>query len=195
MKSRKVYLIVGSLCLALVIAVLPFVAGNVVSALTPALQPNQALAATQVTHESEPLVGSNFGLEFDGKLVGYFTECGGLGSENFVVEHRVVDKYGNELIQKIPGRLKWTNIVLKRGITSDMSMWDWRRLVEQGMINDARVNGAIIMFNQEYVEIARWNFQNGWPVRITGPCIDAQSNEYAVEEVEIVHEGLERVTR
>jgi len=82
-------------------------------------------------HE-DPLVGFHFAVEIQGVVKGYFTECSGLGSEHQVVEHNVVTEKGQEVVIKVPGRLKWENIVLKRGITSNMDIWDWRKMVEDG---------------------------------------------------------------
>jgi len=109
-----------------------------------------------------------------------------------VIEHKVVDSRGRELIQKIPGRLKWESVTLKRGITDNMDIWDWRQLVIDGKVDEARKNGSIVMFDQELQERARWNFENAWPVKVTGPSVKADSNEFGIEELVITHEGLSR---
>ena len=41
--------------------------------------------------------------------------------------------------------------------------------------------------------MARWNFVEGWPSKITGPQAKADGNEIAVEELTVTHEGIERV--
>lgn len=143
---------------------------------------------------SDPLVGFHFALDVQGAVTGYFTEIGGLGSETELIEHKVVTPTGQEVIQKIPGRLKWGEITLKRGVTAEMDMWKWRKLVETGKISDARKNGSIIMYDEALKEIARWNFVNGWPSKVNGPQLQADSNAYGIEEMTIVHEGIERVT-
>ncbi len=143
---------------------------------------------------SDPLVGFHFGLDVQGAVTGYFTEISGLGSETEVVDHKVVTPDGKEVIQKIPGRLKWGEITLKRGVTAEMDMWKWRKLVEDGKITDARKNGSIIMFDESLKEIARWNFVNGWPSKVNGPQLQADSNAYGIEELTIVHEGIVRAT-
>ena len=97
-------------------------------------------------------------------------------------------------MKKIPGRLKWGDITLKRGITSNLDMWAWRQKVEEGKINDARKNGSIVMFDQALAEKARWNFVNGWPSKITGPVPKSDSNEIGIEELTITHEMIKRVT-
>jgi phage tail-like protein len=42
--------------------------------------------------------------------------------------------------------------------------------------------------------VAKWNFVNAWPSRITGPSVNAGENGVAIEELEITHEGYERVS-
>ncbi|RAQ97516.1 phage tail protein [Thermogemmatispora tikiterensis] len=144
--------------------------------------------------EKDPLVSSWFGVEFQGQVVGAFRECTGLGSENEVVEYKASGPRGEFVIKKVPGRLKWNNITLKRGITDSMDMWQWRKLVEQGKIDEARKNGTITMYNQQGEPVARWNFINAWPSKLTGPSANANNNEVAIEELEITHEGYERVS-
>ena len=76
-----------------------------------------------------------------------------------------------------------------RNLRSHMS-----KLVEDGKITDARKNGSIIMFDESLKEIARWNFVNGWPSKVNGPQLQADSNAYGIEELTIVHEGIVRAT-
>jgi len=142
---------------------------------------------------TDPLVGFHYAVEIQGMVGGYFTECSGLGSEHEVIEHKVVNDKGQETVMKVPGRLKWENITLKRGITNDMDIWDWRKKVEDGDVASARANGSIVMFDQDLTEVARWNFENAWPVKVSGPAVKSDSNEIGIEELSIAHEGLWRV--
>jgi phage tail-like protein len=147
------------------------------------------------TAREDPLIGFNFALEVGGgKINGYFTEVSGLGSETEIIEQKVVNEKGHEVILKVPGRLKWGDIVLKRGITSNLDMWDWRKQVEDGDVSGARMNGSIVMYDQTLTETARWNFNNAWPSKISGPTPKADSNEIGVEELTLVHEYISRVT-
>ncbi len=143
-------------------------------------------------HE-DPLVSFHFAVDIQGVIQGFFTECSGLGSETEIVEHKVV-KDGVEVVMKIPGRLKWENIVLKRGITSNMDVWTWRKQVETGDVAGARRDGSIVMFDQTLSEVARWNFVRGWPSKVTGPSVKSDSNEIGIEELTITHEYIERVS-
>jgi phage tail-like protein len=141
----------------------------------------------------DPLVSAWYGVEFQGQVQGAFRECTGLGSNNEVVDYKASGPKGEYIMKKVPGRMTWNPITLKRGITDAMDMWKWRKVVEEGKIDSARKNGSIVMFNQQGQEIARWDFVNAWPSKITGPTANANANEIAIEEMEIVHEGYTRV--
>jgi phage tail-like protein len=145
------------------------------------------------TGPTDPFLSPWFAVEFQGQVTGAFRECSGLGSENEIVEHKAASKDGRHVVKKIPGNLKWTNITLKQGITDDMDMWKWRKMIEEGKVEQARKNGSIVLFSHAGVELARWNFVNAWPSKINGPSVNATSNEVAIEELEISHEGYERV--
>lgn len=147
-----------------------------------------------INNEEDPLVSFNFSLEVQGQITGFFTEVSGLGSETEVTEHLVVTPNGQQVVKKVPGRLKWENITLKRGITSNMDIWDWRKMVEDGDVEGARRNGSIVMYDQTGSEVARWNFEKAWPSKVSGPQPKADSNEIGVEEVQLVHEYTQRVS-
>jgi phage tail-like protein len=140
------------------------------------------------------LVQAHFYVSVDGHLDNMvFRECSGIGSETELIEYKGSGKEDYHTIQAVPGRLKWQKISLKRGITESMDAWNWRKLVEQGNVDAARGNGQIVMVNQNGVPVARWTFLRAWPTKITGPSLNSSTNEIGVEELEIAHEGLERV--
>ena len=148
--------------------------------------------------KSDPLLSFNFILDVGSFVSGaVFTEVSGLGSESEVAEYKTVAGMGSDhvgYIQKIPGRLKWEAITLKRGITtSTMDAWAWRKMVEDGNVEGARSNGTITMYDEKGTPSAEWTFIRGWPSKISGPSIKADSNEVGVEEMTIVHEGITRV--
>lgn len=147
------------------------------------------------TAREDPLVSFNFMFELpELNVESYFTEVSGIGSENEIAEQKVVNNKGIEAVLKVPGRLKWGDITLKRGITSNMDLWQWRKMVEDGNVNGARQNGSIVMFDQAGSEVARWNFENAWPSKVTGPSVKSDGNDFGIEEMTIVHEYIIRAT-
>ncbi len=136
-------------------------------------------------------VSFQFGLDVGGKTVGYFQECTGIGSETEVVEQKFVDGNGIETTKKIPGRLKYNDVTLARGITGDKFVWTWRRQVEVGKMNDARTNCSISMLNQALEPVATWDLANTWPSKVSGPALGVDG-DYGVEAVVLTCEGMIR---
>ncbi len=145
------------------------------------------------TEREDPLIGFHFALDVQGVIQGYFTECSGIGSETEIAEQKVVSKKGVQVVLKVPGRLKWGDITLKRGVTGDMQLWDWRKLIEDGDVKGARKNGSITMFDQSLTPKAKWDFKNAWPSKISGPTPKSEGNDISLEEITIVHEYITRV--
>jgi phage tail-like protein len=135
----------------------------------------------------DPYRGYNFKLEIDGINQAGFRECSGLDATSDPIDYRE----GNEKVytnRKLPGQTKYSNIVLKWGITDDHSLWDWRKKTIDGKTE--RKNGSIILMDESGAEKIRWNFVNGWPTKWTGPSFNATANEVGIEQLDIVHEGV-----
>ncbi len=125
-----------------------------------------------------------------GDLQAAFSEVTGLGSESAVVEIREGGDASQKVI-KVPGRLKWQDITLKRGLTSNMDLWDWRKVIEDGG-EGFRKDGSLTLLNERRQPIARWEFTNAWPSKVSGPTLNARGNEIAIEEMVLTHEGIDR---
>jgi len=143
---------------------------------------------------NENLAGSYFfTLNLGGaEAAGYFKECTGLTSENEVVAHSATDANGKSIQQKFPGQVKWSNITLKRGIDTQMELWQWRKDVVDGKINESRKDGTIQVLDWEGNPVLTFAFVRAWPCRYSAPGLNAGANEILVEELEIAHEGFER---
>jgi len=145
--------------------------------------------------DGDPLLGFNFEVEVvdfptgSGSLVGYFTEFSGIGSENPAVDYKTVQD-GKEIMYKLPGRIEWGEVTLKRGVTGNTDFWEWRELVLQGEIDTARCSMNVYMYDRAYANTLMWTLHNAWPSKITGANLSADSNDFAVEEISIQHEGM-----
>ncbi|MGH9891661.1 MAG: phage tail protein [bacterium] len=136
----------------------------------------------------DPYRGYRFRIEIDGIDRGGFREASGLDATQDPIEYRE----GTEPLtaRKLPGLNKYSNISLKRGITDDAKLWEWRKKAIDGTVE--RKNGSIILMDDAGEEKLRWNFREGWATKWTGPTFNATGNEVAIETLEIAHEGLER---
>lgn len=135
----------------------------------------------------DPYSSFLFRVEIDGITQGHFRECTGLGSSVEVIEN---PEGGNGHVGKMPGRVKYPNIVLKWGLTHDTDLYEWHRTALQGTIQ--RKHGSIIQLDSTGNERARWNFVDGWPTKWDGPTFNAGATELSIETLEIAHEGVER---
>jgi len=89
--------------------------------------------------------------------------CSGLGSTSEVLEQTTTAAAGTITIRKVPGKLTWSNLVLERGIERSAKLWNWRQLVVDGKVAEARKNGALVAMSQDGASLMRWDFVNGWP--------------------------------
>ncbi len=137
----------------------------------------------------DPVLGHYFGLDISG-VVGYFTSIDGLGSESEVVEMKIMAN-GESVVRKQPGRLTWGDITLKRGLTTNVDIYDWIKEV-QADPTPARKDGSIILYDATMTEVCRWNFSQAWPSKVNLPAMTADSGEVVVEEMTLVHEGITR---
>lgn len=134
-----------------------------------------------------PVAGFRFGIELGGKKVAWFTECSGLGVERSVFSYE--EGGANDCVHQLPDRIKYTPIVLKRGI-ADGVLWEW---FQEG-IYDGKVKRqpvSILLYNVDRSKVKRWNLRDAFPVKWNGPELRTDSNDIAVESLELVHHGME----
>jgi phage tail-like protein len=75
----------------------------------------------------DPMGSYVFALEINGMEVAHFSEISGMKSNTEVYEIR--EGGVNHAVHKLPGQSTWDNIVLKYGVTSDMSMLALREYI------------------------------------------------------------------
>jgi phage tail-like protein len=144
--------------------------------------------------EQDVMPGAFFQVEVEGRWSGIFKTCAGIGSENESAEAKTADK-GEKggptgSIMKVPGRLRWHDITLTRGLTGDTKLWSWRQEVVVGKVAGARQKCTITLMNQDGKAVAVWELANAWPINLT--IGTKGGNEVVTEEVVIAHEGVTR---
>jgi phage tail-like protein len=139
--------------------------------------------------DTKRLTAYLFTVEIGGIETARFQKCGGLEAETYVYE---VEEGGlNTSTHKFYGRTRYPNLVLEKGISQNEDLFNWykKTVLEDKPIE--RKDGSIILKDTENNELKRWNFFRAFPCRWIGPNLDATlRGEYAVERIEISHEGL-----
>jgi len=139
-----------------------------------------------------PFVGS-FAFNVEGVLMGYFTEITGLAVSMEVEE--VPEGGNNHGVVKLPGRLTWPNLVLKRGLATDNGLLSW--LLEfsgQGFgahgYTATKRSATLTLYTPRLDAARRWSLREVMPVRWTGPQFAAGGTALAIEELEVCHGGF-----
>ena len=135
----------------------------------------------------DPFRTFNFHLQFNGQIIGGFSEVTGLTADGDTVDYRE----GSDLqlnVRKLTGMRKFGPVTCKRGYTLDKTLWTWYSNISNG-IPDRR-DVTIVLLNEARQEVIRWNLENTLLNKISGADLKASGNEVAIETVELVHEGL-----
>ena len=132
-----------------------------------------------------------------------FMECSGFQVSQDVIEvSEVTPQYwgksgktrGRVVRTKLPGNMSYTNITLKRGLTTSKTFWEWLDAVQSGSWSEQRRDGSLVVYDQASDEQCRLEFQGAWPVSYKVSDLDVKSGDFNIEEVEIVIEELKRVS-
>jgi len=141
----------------------------------------------------DPLPAFNFVVQLidsagAARTVAGFSECSGLESTLEVQEYQ--EGGVNDRVRKFPTRFTYGNITLKRGLALDPLLWTWHEELLRGRAT--RRDGLILLLNEARQPVLAWKWERGLPVRWSGPALNAQASEAAVETLEIAHERLQR---
>jgi phage tail-like protein len=94
------------------------------------------------------------------------------------------------------GVTKFTPIILKRGVTTINDLWSWFDASTRGANYGYRLHGEIIVLGNplkgsEENPIMTWHLENVMATKFKGPDLNSTANQVAIEEIHLVHEGLE----
>jgi phage tail-like protein len=135
----------------------------------------------------DPLPARFFRIDV-GETIGYFSECTGLAMEYDVFEYE--EGGVNDFVHKLRGRMKFPNLVLKRGITHEEAFVAWFLECRE---KTARRDLSVTMLGPDLAAVRTWSFVGAFPVKWTGPDLSAKASDAGMETVEIAHQGLKSV--
>jgi phage tail-like protein len=131
-------------------------------------------------------------LPVPGGEIGRFQECTGLAADLEVKEY--AEGGVNDFMHKLPTRVKWPNIVLKRGVTHEKALLEWFWATRTSGLAANVIDEVTISLMGPGSQLVRtWTFWGAFPVKWEGPTLNAGSNSIATEKLEIAHKGLTQV--
>ena len=93
-------------------------------------------------------------------------------------------------VRKLARLNRVCQVTLRRGLTADLSLWQWMDNTIQG--NMTRQNVTIVQLDAAHNPVVRWKLFNAWPCKYIGPTLNAQSSDVAIETLVLCYETLQR---
>jgi phage tail-like protein len=136
-----------------------------------------------------PPVGFLFRVDFDlaGTMVNdsRFQDVSGI---NVQLETTTVKEGGeNRFVHTLPQRAKYPNLVLKRGLLSDSTLFEWcKDAIENLDIQPTTV--WVTLMNEEQEPLQTYQFINAWPQKWSVSSFNAEESKVVIESLELVYQ-------
>ncbi|MBD78262.1 MAG: phage tail protein [Crocinitomicaceae bacterium] len=146
--------------------------------------------------EVYPPVAFYFQLSFSGvtgKSDASFKEVSGIALERGIEE---ITEGGNPYIHRVPTQVKYTNLVLKRGLVAkDSAVAKWCLDPTGGLslgpisLTETMTTKTIVvkLLNEQGTPLKSWSFANAWPVKWSISDFNSMNNEIAIESMEFAY--------
>jgi len=134
-----------------------------------------------------PPVSFHFSVDFSNIGNDNDTRFQSVGGLNMELEVENIKEGGQNLFEhKLPGRSKFSELTLKRGLLLDSAVVQW--------IKDALYNKefkptdiVIKLLNSDHEPLITWKVANAWPRKWSVSDLNATENSIMVETLEIVY--------
>ncbi len=142
---------------------------------------------------ADPSPSFRFKVKITGlESVARFSECSGLELEQEVMEYK--EGGLNSRVHKLPGRFKFSNLTLKRGIATDgTDLWKWIesnvKAANQGSVVAHEVTVTLMDLSGKN-ELRSWTFGSAYPVTWSATALTAEQNAIAIETLALAHSGM-----
>jgi len=140
---------------------------------------------------SRPLTAFNFAVEIypDGASAplaeAAFADCDGI---ELTMDVKTIREGGaNDRAYRVPGVINYTNLTLKRGVTSNLDLWNW---VQQSVADPGlRANAEVVVFQADgTTEAMRYQLHRCLPIKFKAPALSAKDGQVAIEEFQLAYE-------
>ena len=147
----------------------------------------------------DPYKNFKFQISLDGTVVAGLSKMSALRRTTEVVEHR--EGADPSSSRKSPGRVKYEDVTLERGVTHDTAFEAWANKVwnfggqngAESSLADFRKNLVIDVHNEAGQKVISYKLYRAWVSEYTAlPDLDANANAVAIQTIKLTHEGWER---
>jgi phage tail-like protein len=135
-----------------------------------------------------PYANFNFVVDIGGGDEIAFAEAELPAAEIGVIEYREgADK--TNAVRKLPGRVRYDKLVLRRGIAGDLALWQWFKEVRDGQ--PTRRDVRVTLLDEARNPVQQWRFRDAWPAKYDPSDLNAKGNEVLIETFELAVESVD----
>ena len=128
--------------------------------------------------DRDPLLEWSFRMICEHHVDTYFTQISGIKNANecnSVVNFNLIwtgecERFttvnGREVTSCLPSQLVVSPLTFQKIVTLDHQVWDWRDLVSNGRLTEARNDCGIIMYDRAYRPVIVYYLYNAWPASV-----------------------------
>ena len=146
-----------------------------------------------------PPVSFYFQLSFSGisgSVDASFKQVSGITME--MGTEKITEGGNNSYKHKVPTAVKFSNLILKRGLVSKNSdLIDWCvNTIGGGLATTIETKTIIVnLLNESGSPINSRSFVNAWPIKWSASNLNSMNNEILIETLEFAYSYFEEVTR
>lgn len=122
---------------------------------------------------------------------GAFSECSGIEA---TMEPKAIKAGGHNYGEfQRAGRVNFSTVILKRGITKNRDLWSWFQLIGNGAYAyRLKAEVTLLDFDKKGREtpVMVWQMLNALPTKFKAADFNSTFTQTAIEELHFVHEGL-----
>lgn len=125
-----------------------------------------------------------------------FKEVSGITMEMGTEE--ITEGGNNSFKHKVPTSVKFSNLVLKRGLVPKNSqLVDWCvNTLDAGLSAQLETKDITVsLLDSNGASLNSWTFYNAWPVKWSATNLNSMSNEVLIESLEFVYSHFEKVIK
>ncbi|KRF23716.1 phage tail protein [Phycicoccus sp. Soil803] len=137
----------------------------------------------------DPLEGSNFLVDFAGTDDASFSHVDLPVALLDEVAYRSGDDKANEP-RKQPGLASYSHLVLSRGLTTNLDLWNWWEAARNGDPSVDR-NVVVRLLDGTGQLVLSWKFRNAFPAVYRLSPLDAAASDLVVETVELAFDSMD----
>ncbi len=149
------------------------------------------MAGQPYTSDENPYSQYNFEVEVDGATVAGFSEVSGITMQLETIQYN--EGGVNDHVHTLPGTFAHANLVLERGMTTDVTFWNWIQEVMSGNVTRKNV---VVKIRDGFQGEGQWGweFKDAYPTMWRGPDLASRNRGMAIESIELAYERFSKMS-